>query len=125
LAFCYKTAKKMTTKKYHHLCLQPSKERHGPITSVIGWNGDEYLSLILVDVDTVGNYNVGIATQSTGSYSDDSQESFYVSRQGWVNISEYTDTRVKGTFEFIAIKPGTAADTVLVDNGLFDISRSE
>ena len=96
----------------------------GNNTSVVGWKENEYISITLVNVTTAGNYDVGISNQSTGAYSNDGQTTFYVSRQGYVNVSEYSDLRIKGTFEFLAVKTGTH-DTILVDNGVFDVSTNE
>ena len=96
----------------------------GNNTSVVGWKDNEYLSITLVNATTTGNYDVSVANPSTGAYSNDGQATFYVSRQGYVNVTEYSDLRIKGTFEFLAVKTG-AQDTILVDNGLFDISRKE
>lgn len=96
----------------------------GNNTSVVGWKGNEYLSITLVNVTTTGNYDVSTANPSTGAYSLDGQVTFYVSRQGYVNVTEYSDLRIKGNFEFLAVKTGTS-DTILVDNGVFDVSRNE
>ncbi|KPK87791.1 MAG: hypothetical protein AMS27_01285 [Bacteroides sp. SM23_62_1] len=96
----------------------------GNNTSIVGWKDNEYVSITLVDATTTGNYDVGISNPSTGAYSNDGQSTFYVSRQGYVNVTEYTDLRIKGTFEFLAVK-ATTQDTVLVDNGAFDVSTKE
>lgn len=96
----------------------------GNNTSVVGWKDKEYLSITLVNATTTGNYDVSTTNPSTGAYSNDGQETFYLSRQGYVNVTEYNDLRIKGTFEFLAVKTGSQ-DTILVDNGVFDISRNE
>lgn len=94
------------------------------ITSVIGWAGNEYLGFNLMNAASTGNYDVGITAPHTGTYSGDGQTSHYVSRQGHVQVTENSSTRIKGAFEFIAVNI-TSHDTILVDNGLFDVSKSE
>ncbi|UCH13349.1 MAG: hypothetical protein JSV22_09550 [Bacteroidales bacterium] len=94
------------------------------LTSIIGWNGSAYLGLNLMNVTGAGNYDLGIHAPNTGTYSEDGQATFYVSRQGWAEITENSATRLKGTFEFLAVKSATS-DTILVDNGSFDVLKSD
>lgn len=96
----------------------------GNNTSVVGWKDTEYLSLTLVNITTSGTYDVSTANPSTGAYSDDGQVTFYISRQGHVIVTENSDLRIKGSFEFYAVKTGTS-DTILVDNGVFNVSKNE
>lgn len=94
------------------------------LTSVIGWANDEYLGFNLMNATSTGNYDVSITFPHTAQYSDDGQSSFYLSRQGRVEVTENSTLRIKGTFEFLAFKSATQ-DTILVDNGQFDVSKNE
>ena len=94
------------------------------ITSIIGWAGNAYLGLNLMNVSGTGQYDLSLHAPNTGHYSNDGQVSHYVSRQGWVEVTENSTVRLKGTFEFLAVKSATN-DTILIDNGVFDISKSE
>lgn len=94
------------------------------ITSIIGWTGNEYLGLNFMNVSGTGQYDLSLQAPNTGHYSNDGQVTHYVSRQGWAEITENSATRFRGTFEFLAVKSATN-DTILIDNGLFDISKSE
>ncbi len=94
------------------------------ITSVIGWSGNEYLGFNLMNATTTGTYDVSLSSSNTATYSDDGQTSFYTSRQGRVEVTENNDSRIAGSFECIVVKASTA-DTILIDNGLFDVSKSE
>lgn len=94
------------------------------ITSIIGWAGDEYLGLNLMNATTTGSYDVSLATANTATYSKDGQSSFYTSRQGRVEVTENSNNRIAGSFECIVVKASTS-DTILINNGLFDISKSE
>ena len=94
------------------------------ITSIIGWTGNEYLGLNLMNVTGTGNFDLSLYVPNTGTYSNDGQATHYVSRQGWAEITENSSTRLKGAFEFLAVNLNTN-DTILVDNGLFYILKSE
>ena len=97
---------------------------HDTITSVIGWSGSEYLVFNLINATTTGTYDVGISSPGTGTYSNDGQSSFYTSRQGRVEVTENSDSRIAGTFEFLVVR-ASISDTILIDNGVFDVSKSE
>jgi carbohydrate-selective porin OprB len=94
------------------------------ITSVIGWSGNEYLGFNLMNATTTGTYDVSLSSPNTATYSNDGQTSFYVSRQGRVEVTENNNSRIAGSFECIVVK-ASSSDTILIDNGLFDVSKSE
>lgn len=77
-----------------------------------------------MNATTTGTYDVGISSPGTGTYSNDGQSSFYTSRQGRVEVTENSDSRIAGTFEFLVVR-ASISDTILIDNGVFDVSKSE
>lgn len=94
------------------------------ITSVIGWSGNEYLGFNLMNATTTGTYDVSLLSPNTATYSDDDQTSFYTSRQGSVEVTVNNENKIAGSFECILVKASTS-DTILVDNGSFDVLKSE
>lgn len=98
------------------------------VLSVAGNNGNaQQLQITLLNPDGTGTYQIGgnMANPNTGMYVDGpSAEETYTTMvgvgTGSVEITEFTDSKVKGFFSFTA--RNTAGDEVSVTNGQFDVN---
>ena len=114
--------------------LTPVVEFHSDGTfSIGGINCDESKQLTLHFPPTLGNYVCG---KLEGSYAelwigeffpcvplfgDGPGAEIYYAIEGFVNISETSEQRVKGTFHFIAEAYG--GETISVTDGMFNVLR--
>ena len=98
------------------------------VLSVAGNNGNaQQLQITLLNPDGAGTYQIGgnMANPNTGMYVDGpSAEETYTTMvgvgNGSVEITEFTDSKVKGTFSFTA--RNTGGNEVHVTDGRFDVN---
>lgn len=95
------------------------------ITSVVGWNENQYVRFKILNADTLGSYQVANKGLTLGLYSVDGQINYHVARDGWVTFTENSEDRIAGSFWFVFDLRGGPPDSIYIGDGLFDVSKME
>ncbi len=95
------------------------------ITSVIGYNENQYVRFKILNVDTLGTYPIANKGLSLGLYSLDGQANYFVANEGSVTFTTNNEDVIKGSFQFNFYIRGGDPDTILIESGLFDVSKLE
>jgi len=95
----------------------------GKTMTIVGVNGSQIISLAIYDLNGVGVYDFEKTFAQASYNQDQSSSGSFASETGKITITTFTDTSIKGTFEFVAPNQDYKINTKrTITEGKFDLT---